>query len=144
MSSRYAVIYYALLLCLSLFISACHKDEPENPTVEQNHSKEPSAAIDSTRMVVLDTDSAEWIVYTECTDVLYNDAYSVKSPYHIPTREEAAILKTCTYGDGSQRFVTSDGYTFGMPSVSVTKAGMKTKYSVLGLHIRHNIYDIEF
>lgn len=93
---------------------------------------------------MLETDSAEWVVYTECKDVLYNDDYAVKSPYHIPTREEAAILKTCTYGDGTQRFVTCDGYTFGMPSSSVKKAGMKTKYSVLGLHIRHNIYDIEF
>lgn len=136
MSPRYTAIFFALLLCLSLFISACRtKDAPENQSDPE---------IDAREAVVLETDSAEWIVYTECKDVLYNDDYAVKSPYHIPTREEAAILKTCTYGDGTQRFVTCDGYTFGMPSSSVTKAGMKTKYSVLGLHIRHNIYDIEF
>ena len=139
MSSRYAVIYCALLLILLHSISACHKDEPQNQQQEpSNHSA------DANEMVVYETDSTEWEVYTACTGVLYGSGYAVKSPYHIPTREEAAILKTITYGDGSQRFVTCDGYTFGMPSVSVTKAGQKTKYSVLGLHIRHNIYDIPF
>ena len=62
----------------------------------------------------------------------------------LPTREDATILKTCTYGDGSERFVTSDGYTFGMPSSSVTKAGQKTQYSVLGLWKRQTVIIVEF
>ena len=83
-------------------------------------------------------------MYTAHKSVLYGSGYSVKDPYHIPTREEAAILKGCTYGDGSQRFVTCDGYTFGMPSASVSKAGAKTKYSVLGLWVRNTTIVIEF
>jgi hypothetical protein len=40
--------------------------------------------------------------------------------------------------------VTSDGYTFGMPSASVSKAGSKTKYSVLGLYRRKTKVEVHF
>jgi len=109
-------------------------EEPANPSEQSSENKQ----------IVYRTDSTEWHVYTAHKSVLYGSGYSVKDPYHIPTREEAAILKTCTYGDGSQRFVTCDGYTFGMPSASVSKAGAKTKYSVLGLWVRNTIITIEF
>ena len=56
---------------------------------------------------------------------------------------EAQILKTLTY-PSSERFVTSDGFTFGMPSASVTKADTKTKYSVLGLYIRPTTINVPF
>ena len=65
-------------------------------------------------------------------------------PFSFPTRQDATILRTITFGDNSERFVTSDGYTFGMPSPSVTKAGEKTRYSVLGLYKRKTTYDIAF
>ena len=119
-------------------MSAC-SGKTEEP---QYHSDEHST--DASKTIVFETDTTEWIVYTECTGVLYGSGYAVDSPYHIPTREEAAILKTLTYGDVSQRFVTCDGYTFGMPSSSVSKAGTKTKYSVLGLWIRRSTIIIEF
>ena len=61
----------------------------------------------------------------------------------LPTREDAAILKTCTYPH-NERFITSDGYTFGMPSASVSKAGKKTKYSVLGLYKRTTVITMEW
>ena len=96
-------------------------------------------------MIVYETDSTEWHVCLVATGKLYADAVAVAipDPYRLPTKEEAQILKTCTL-QSSERFITSDGYTFGMPSASVTKAGAKTKYSVLGLHIRQTVIDVPF
>ena len=128
-------ISFALLLTLSLFIS-CRKDEPTAPS---DHS------VDANKMVIYETDSTEWHVCVVATGKLYADAVQVSmpAPYRLPTRDEAQILKTLTY-PSDERFVTSDGYTFGMPSTSVTKAGTKTKYSVLGLWQRKNVIDVGF
>ena len=96
-------------------------------------------------MVVYETDSTEWHVRTIATGKLYADAVqiSMPAPYRLPTRDEAQILKTLTY-PSSERFVTCDGYTYGTPSASVTKAGAKTKYSVLGLYIRPTTINVPF
>ena len=96
-------------------------------------------------MIVFETDSTEWHVRTIATGKLYADAVKVAmpAPYRLPTRDEAQILKTLTY-QSDERFVTSDGYTFGMPSASVTTAGSKTKYSVLGLWVRPTTIDVPF
>lgn len=128
-------IYSALLLILSLSTS-CRKDEPTAPS---DHS------VDANKMVIYETDSTEWHVCVVATGKLYADAVQVSmpAPYRLPTRDEAQILKTLTYPH-DERFVTSDGYTFGMPSASVTKAGAKTKYSVLGLYIRKTTIDVPF
>ena len=67
------------------------------------------------------------------------------APWSIPVRSEAQVLRTLEYASPSgERFITSDGYTFGMPSASVSKAGTKTQYSVLGLHIRKTTIDVPF
>ena len=129
---------FALLLTLSLFISGCrHKDEPTDPS--DYHS------VGGNEMIVYETDSTEWHVCLFATGKLYADAVQVSlpAPWRLPTREEAQILKTLTYPH-DERFVTSDGYTFGMPSASVTKAGAKTKYSVLGLWVRPTTIDVPF
>ena len=128
---------FVLLLILGLFIS-CQKDEPQNP------SEEPEPV--SEWAVVYETDSTEWRVKIFKEHLLYSEAVetNLPAPWSIPTREEATILRTLTYGDGSERFITCDGYTFGMPSSSVSKAGAKTKYSVLGLHIRRTVISVEF
>ena len=96
-------------------------------------------------MIVLETDSTEWHVRLVATGKLYADAVQVAipAPYRLPTKDEAQILKTLTY-PSDERFVTSDGYTFGMPSASVTKAGSKTKYSVLGLWKRNTTINVPF
>ena len=96
-------------------------------------------------MMVYETDSTEWIVCLIATGKTYTEAVQVSIPaqYILPTIDEAQILKTLTY-PSSERFVTSDGYTFGMPSASVTKAGAKTQYSVLGLYIRPTTIDVPF
>ena len=96
-------------------------------------------------MVVYETDSTEWHVRTIATGKLYADAVQVSmpAPYRLPTRDEAQILKTIEY-PSEERFVTSDGFTFGTPSASVTKAGAKTKYSVLGLWVRPTTIDVPF
>lgn len=96
-------------------------------------------------MVVFETDSTEWRIKLFKEHLLYSQAVAVElpSPWHIPTREEAQVLKTCSYPH-EERFITCDGYTFGMPSSSVSKAGQKTKYSVLGLYIRHTVITIQF
>ena len=100
---------------------------------------------DVSKMVVLQTDSAEWHVQVFATGMFYADAVEVQlpSPWVIPTREDAQILKTLTY-PSSERFITCDGYTFGMPSASVSKAGQKTRYSVLGLWKRPTVIDVQF
>ena len=129
-------ISFALLLTLSLSISGCRSDEPTAPS---DHS------VGANKMTVYETDSTEWNVCIVATGKLYADAVqvSVPAPYRLPTKDEAQILKTLTYPH-DERFVTSDGYTFGMPSASVSKAGAKTKYSVLGLWIRATVIQIDF
>jgi len=96
-------------------------------------------------MVVYETDSTEWRVRIFAEHLIYSKAVEVNlpSPWLLPTREDAAILKTCTYTH-DERFITSDGYTFGMPSASVSKAGQKTQYSVLGLWKRKTVIVIDF
>lgn len=130
-------ISFALLLTLSLFISGCRIDEPTAPSDDH--------IVGGNEMVVYETDSTEWHVCLVATGKLYADAVQVSmpAPYRLPTKDEAQILKTLTY-PSDERFVTSDGYTFGMPSSSVTKAGSKTKYSVLGLWIRQSAIIIKF
>ena len=129
-------IFFALLLTLSLFISGCRSDEPTFP---YDHS------VGTNEMMVYETDSTEWHVCLIATGKTYAQAVqvSIPAPYRLPTKDEAQILKTLTY-PSSERFVTSDGYTFGMPSASVTKAGAKTRYSVLGLYIRPTTIDVPF
>lgn len=122
----------ALLLSLFLFMLACSgkTEEPQNPS-------EPTATGET---IVFETDTSEWHVCLFAQHLIYSKAVEVQlpSPWLLPTREDAAILKTCNYPH-DERFITSDGYTFGMPSSSVSKAGQKTKYSVLGLWKRPTV-----
>ena len=126
---------FLILLALLLLLS-CRKDEPTS------HSDHSSGA---DGVLVYETDSTEWRVCVVATGLLYADALAVPipAPYRLPTKDEAQILKTLTY-PSSERFVTSDGFSFAMPSASVTKAGEKTKYSVLCLHIRKTTIDVPF
>lgn len=132
------------ILFLSLFIlvllSGCSKkqNEPEQPNGESQPLTE--------AVIVLQTDSDEWQVQLFKEHLLYSEAVLVNlpDPWIIPTREDAAVLRTLTYPYGSERFITCDGYTFGMPSSSVSKAGAKTKYSVLGLYKRKTVIYIQF
>ena len=141
--------YYALpAWCLSLSIlvlvaaatTACkHSNKKDEPTANSGSVVSPN------KRMILETDSTEWHVCVVATGKLYADAVQVSmpAPYRLPTKDEAQILKTLTY-PSSERFVTSDGYTFGMPSASVTKAGSKTKYSVLGLWVRPTTINVPF
>ena len=126
---------FLILLALLLLIS-CRKDEP---TATTDHS----AGADG--VVVYETDTTDWRVCVVATGLLYAEAVAVPipAPYRLPTKDDAQILKTLTY-PSSERFVTSDGFSFGTPSASVTKAGAKTKYSVLCLHIRKTTIDVPF
>lgn len=127
----------AILLSLFLCMSAC-SGKTEEPS---NHS-EPTG---SNEAIVFVTDTSEWHVRLFAEHLLYSKAVEVNlpSPWLLPTREDAAILKTCTYPH-DERFITSDGYTFGMPSASVSKAGQKTNYSVLGLWKRRTVITQEW
>ena len=93
----------------------------------------------------METDSTEWRVCLFAEHMIYSKAVGVQipSPWMLPTKEDAQILKTLEYPN-SERFITSDGYPFGMPSASVSKAGQKTQYSVLGLWIRRSVIVVEF
>lgn len=122
--------YFVLLVAISGLFISCQ----EEPTIQ------PFSPVSSTEAIVFETDSTEWRVCIFAEHLIYSKAVEVQlpSPWLLPTREDAAILKTCTYPH-DERFVTSDGYTFGMPSTSVSKAGSKTKYSVLGLWKRTTV-----
>lgn len=121
-------------------MSACNgrTEEPQAPSDEQTYA--------ATEAIVLVTDSDEWRVRLFAEHMLYAEAAAVElpAPWIVPTKQDAQTLKNLTYGDGKERYITSDGYTFGMPSASVTKAGSKTKYSVLGLHRRMTTITIEW
>lgn len=95
--------------------------------------------------VVCVTDSDEWKVALVAEGLYYHEAVgvSVPEPYRLPTKADAQVLRSLTYPHG-ERFITSDGYTFGMPSASVSKAGSKTKYSVLGLYRRKTKVEVHF
>lgn len=128
------------LLFISVLLNGCSKkNDPEHPSGELQPLTE--------AVIVLQTDSDEWQVQLFKEHLFYSEAVAVKlpAPWRLPDREEAKVLKDLTYTTPSgERFVTSDGYTFGMPSPSVTKAGAKTKYSVLGLYRRKTIIDVPF
>lgn len=131
-----SLLPFILLGTISL-LSCSKKNEPEQPGS--------ATATDGSGTVVLVTDTSEWRVCLVATGLLYADAVQVTmpAPWQFPTREDAAVLRTLSYPHG-ERFVTSDGYTFGMPSASVSKAGAKTKYSVLGLHKRRTVIVVEW
>lgn len=140
MTSRLHISSALLLILLLLSWGGCtHNDEPEDG--QQTIEDTPVA----TAVTVLTTDSADWVVQLIKEHLTYAEAVQVvlPSPFHIPSREEAKVLKDLSYPH-DERFITSDGYTFSMPSSSVTKAGQKTKYSVLGLDIRRNVIDVRF
>lgn len=113
-------------MSLSVLLLACNGNDPL-PDDEQIGSG-------LVGEVICVTDSDEWRVALIAEGLYYHEAVdvTVAEPYRFPTKEDAQVLCSMTYPHG-ERFVTSDGYTFGMPSASVSKAGSKTKYSVLGL-----------
>lgn len=122
-------------------MSACNgrTEEPANPS-EQSITDD-----GSTGVLVYETDTTEWRVKIFKEHILYSEVASITlpAPWVLPTREDAAVLRLLEYPH-EERFVTCDGYTFGMPSASVSKAGAKTKYSVLGLHKRRTTIIIEW
>ena len=127
------------VILIALCMAACALNEPtEPPATDEKETTPPQGAI------IYTDDSTEWRVWIPFGSVYVYDEYHVDSPYHIPTHEEAKILKTITYGASGQRYLTDDGYTFGMPSASITKAGQKTKYSVLALWRRRYIINQGF
>ena len=135
LSHHISFVPLGVAMCISL--SSC------NP----NGSSTPDAPIEPIEEAtcVLTTDTADWYVALFYEGLYYTDAITkpLPSPYSLPTRDEAKILRDLSYPH-TERFITSDGYTFGMPSASVSKAGSKTKYSVLGLHIKPTRIVIEF
>ena len=128
---------HLLSLFLLLSISGC-----EQKSVEDDHFADVSKMI---AVTVLESDSDEWQVCIVAEGLVYAEAVKTQmpEPWQLPTRDDAAVLKTLTFEHG-ERFITSDGYTFGMPSASVSKAGAKTKYSVWGLWKRRTVIDVPF
>ena len=89
--------YCVLLLIVGLFTSC--QDEPTAQSSETG----------ATEAIVFETDSTEWRVCIFAEHLLYSKAVEVNlpSPWLLPTREDAQILKTCTYPH-DERFVTED------------------------------------
>lgn len=128
----------AVLACALMLLVAC---TPQNHP-DDEHIGDANGLIGE---VVCVTDSDEWKVALVAEGLYYHEAVgvSVPEPYRLPTKAEAQVLRSLTYPH-DKRFVTSDGYTFGMPSSSVSKAGSKTKYSVLGLWRRKTKVEVHF
>lgn len=127
----------SLLLSLQLLCGCSANDEPV--------SEQPATPVAASEAVVLVTDTIEWRVRLFDKYLLYDEAVAVAlpAPWQLPTREDADVLRQLDY-PCAERFVTSDGYTFGMPSATVSKAGKKTKYSVLGLWKRKTVFVVTF
>ena len=135
-------------------ISCDHTNDPEGPTSTETTnpgegSEGQTQVVHSDEYnddIVYRTDTSEWHVKVFKSGVLSSENYAsyVKSPYRLPTRDEGKILKNITYGQSGERYFTDDGYTFGMPSAGVSKAGTKKTYSVLGMWIRTTVYKYEF
>ena len=147
--------YYAhlciLLLSSSVLLQGCSKeDEPEPEELKEEQYVVTPEEVEETkdsRVIVLSTDSDDWVVQLFKEHLLYSEAVktNLPAPWTIPTREEAKVLKKLTYStESGERFITCDGYTFGMPSSNVSKAGATMEYSVLGLWRRKTIYDVPF
>ena len=128
----------AVLACALMLLAAC---TPHNQPDDEHIGD----ATELLSEVVCVTDSDEWRITLIAEGLYYADAVSkpIPDPFRLPTKDEAKVLRNLDYPH-DERFVTSDGYTFGMPSASVSKAGSKTKYSVLGLWRRPTRYEIEF
>lgn len=126
---------------MSLFVSLLACNGNSNPPDDEHIGD----ATELLSEVVCVTDSDEWRIALIAEGLYYHEAVgvSVPDPYRLPTRAEAQVLRWLTYPH-DERFVTSDGYTFGMPSASVSKAGSKTKYSVLGLYRRKTKVEVHF
>lgn len=132
----------AAFLVIALLTSCSNPIDEPLPSDEQQDTIVPPP-IEGT--VVLATDSDEWSVYVFKEHLIYSEAILEKlpDPWIIPTKTDAKVLYNL-YFPSAERFITSDGYTFGMPSASVSKAGMKTKYSVLGLKRRQTTIIITY
>ena len=144
------LIWCLLLSILALTTAAltgCKHSKKDEPSIEQEeqHDLIDEHIVEADETIILTTDSSEWHIRIFATGLVYADAVQVAmpEPWQLPTREEARVLKDLVFPN-EERFVTSDNYTFGMPSASVTKAGAKTKYSVLGLWIRKTTIDVPF
>lgn len=126
------------LLALLALLAAC---TPHNQPDDEHIGD----ATELPSEVVCVTDSDEWRIALIAEGLYYHEAVSVSvpKPFRLPTKAEAQVLRHLNYPH-HERFVTSDGYSYGMPSASVSKAGSKTKYSVLGLWRRPTRYEIEF
>ena len=132
------LIVAVLVVVTHILLLSCSKkqNDPDDPNSESSILK--------SAIVIHETDSDRWEITLIRQHVLYSGDLSVPSPMRLPDRSEASVLKGYTYEPNDERFVTSDGYTFGMPSASVTKAGQKTKYSVLGLYRYKTVIDVQF
>ena len=140
-NAKRAMCLWRVAVAMSLFVSLLACNGNSNPPDDEHIGD----ATELLSEVVCVTDSDEWRIALIAEGLYYADAVSepIPNPFRLPTKDEAKVLRTLEYSH-HERFVTSDGYTFGMPSASVSKAGSKTKYSVLGLWRRPTRIYIEW
>lgn len=139
------LLHLTLVLVLLGNLMACKPSDTNEPEEPEQTTPMTPEEVNTKGTVVFKTDSTEWIVYTFREGVLAYQVYSVSEPFHVPTKEEANFLRTLTYGPTGERYLIDNGtYTFGMPSATVSKAGTKKKYSVLGLYIKETVIIMYF
>lgn len=143
-------ISFALLilasLSLSVLLSCNHKDD-EILTPDGKIQLLADSISENTENVVLVTDSDEWRcrVFKEHVKLEDLKLYALPSPWRLPTHDEAKVMRHYEYKtDAGERFFTDDGYTFQMPSPSVTQAGSKKTYTIIGLWRRRTVIEVRF
>ena len=146
-SSRHILSVLLLIVGLSLSaLPSCnHKEEVESPDGKVNLLADSISA--ATDKIVFVTDSDEWHcrVFKEGVRLSEMKTYTLPDPWRLPTRAEARILRGYEYTtNAGERFFTDDGYTFQMPSSSVTKAGSKKTYTIVGLWRRRTVIEFTF
>lgn len=146
-SSRHILFVLLLIVGLSSSVlqSCSHKEEVESPDGKVHLLADSVSA--ATDKIVLVTDSDEWHcrVFKEGVKLEDLKLYALPSPWRLPTRDEAKVMRHCKYKtDAGERFFTDDGHTFQMPSSSVTQAGSKKTYTIVGLWRRRTVIEFTF
>ena len=137
-SSRH--ILFALLLTVGLSSSALqscsHKEEVESPDGKVHLLADSISA--ATDKIVFVTDSDEWHcrVFKEGVKLSELKTYTLPDPWRL----RGYAYQT----NAGERFFTDDGYTFQMPSSSVTKAGSKKTYTIVGIWRRRTVIEFTF
>jgi len=150
--------FYLLLMVVAVAVCGCSKDADEDVVAGSEWTGAYGEQLVFDGLVPIDTawagvsgevDYRQGRIYLcdhTVTGVLVGDdavgEYDY-SPWRLPTRKEAQVLKGVDVGSGDSRYLCWDvdgacWYSFKFGGGSVTKAGAKTKYNIRPVRV---VYD---